>query len=269
LNYSVEETRPCTPLKRGITCNNNKKIEKIMDGYTLAAQLRRTRRRYRLSAASQALYYELVAIANEEGWPDTFKCSNGELCSALFLNEKTIVLARQELIECGIIAYKSGKSRKAFSDYSLLTTVKFTPNSTTNATPIVTPNPPDYIKLKEKPKLKKEEGVVTCDAAFEFFRSTKNKRLLMEKHSLTDDELELYFLVFYDSKVDLGDLNGKTMEEVSRHFYYWLPKHLAAQQFVKKSDGVPRRSAGTALSDAKPVRGVAAAFQFADVVMRE
>ena len=46
-----------------------------MDGYTLAAQLRRTRRRYRLSAASQALYYELVAIANEEGWPDTFKCS--------------------------------------------------------------------------------------------------------------------------------------------------------------------------------------------------
>jgi hypothetical protein len=43
-----------------------------MDGYTLAAQLRRTRRRYRLSATSQALYYELVAIVNEEGWPDTF-----------------------------------------------------------------------------------------------------------------------------------------------------------------------------------------------------
>lgn len=233
-----------------------------MDGYTLAAQLRRTRRRYRLSAASQALYYELVAIANEEGWPDTFKCSNGELCSALFLNEKTIVLARQELIECNLIAYKSGKSRKAFSDYSFLTTVKFTPNSTTNVTPIVTPNPPDYNKLNEKPKLKKAEEVITYDAAFEFFKSTKNKRLLVEKHALTDDELEYYFLVFYDSKVDLGDLDGKTLTEIARNFFYWLPKHLAAQQYSKEKSCAKKESSA-------PTRGVAAALQFTDVVMRE
>ena len=230
-----------------------------MDGYTLAAQLRRARRRYRLSAASQALYYELVAIANEEGWPGTFKCSNGELCSALFLSEKTIVLARQELIECNLIAYKSGKSRKAFSNYSLLTTVKFTPNSATNATPIVTPDATDYNNLKGKPKPKRTGVVVDYAIAFDFFKSTKNKRLLMEKYKLTEDELEWYFLVFYDSKVDLGDLDGKTLEEMARNFYFWLPKHLAAQEVVHTKNK----------PNAQPVRGVAAALQFTGVMMRE
>ena len=233
-----------------------------MDGYTLAAQLRRTRRRYRLSAASQALYYELVAIANEEGWPDTFKCSNGELCAALSINEKTLVSIRQELIQSDLIVYQSGKSQKKISQYSLETTVKFTPKSTAKLGVVSGGEYTDYNKLKEKPKLKQTVEVVTCDAAFDFFRSTKNKRLLMEKHLLTDDELELYFLVFYDSKIDLGDLNGKTLPEITRNFYYWLPKHLAAQQFAKekscaKKENVPQS------------RGVAAALQFTDVVMRE
>ena len=233
-----------------------------MDGYTLAAQLRRTRRRYRLSAASQALYYELVAIANEEGWPDTFQCSNGELCGALLITEKTLVLARQELIQCELIAYKSGKSRRLFSYYSFLTTVKFPVNSPVNPPANSPVNLPDYIKLKEKPKPKQTEVVVACDAAFEFFRSTKNKRLLVEKHSMTDDELELYFLTFYDSKVDLGDLNGKTVEEIARNFYYWLPKHLSAQQVSKEKSSAKKESTA-------PIRGVAAALQFTDVVMRE
>jgi len=242
-----------------------------MDGYTLAAQLRRTRRRYRLSAASQALYYELVAIANEEGWPDTFKCSNGELCAALSMTEKPMLLARQELIQSGLIYYKSGRSRKAFSDYSFLTTGEFPSNTPSISPSISTSIAPDYNKLKEKPKLKKVEGVVTCDAAFEFFKSTKNKRLLIEKHALTDDELEYYFLVFYDSKVDLGDLDGKTLPEIARNFYYWLPKHLLAQRVVRNMSDVIRDQSNVkrTTSNVQPIRGVAAALQFTDVVMRE
>jgi len=248
-----------------------------MDGYTLAAQLRRTRRRYRLSAASQALYYELVAIANEEGWPDTFKCSNGELCAALSMTEKPMLLARLELIQSGLIYYKSGRSRKAFSDYSFLTTGEFPSNTPSISPSISTSIAPDYNKLKEKPKLKKVEGVVTCDAAFEFFKSTKNKRLLIEKHALTDDELEYYFLVFYDSKVDLGDLDGKSLTEIARNFYYWLPKHLGANVIRNTSDvirdqsNVKRKTSNVQhnSSNVQPTRGVAAALQFTDVVMRE
>lgn len=233
-----------------------------MDGYTLAAQLRRTRRRYRLSAASQALYYELVAIANEEGWPDTFKCSNGELCSALAVTEKPLIMARQELIECGLIYYKSNKNKKSFSEYGLLSSGDY-PAKAPAKPPANTPvNPPDYIKQKEKPK-QKEVVAADCTTAFEFFKSTKNKRLLMEKHALDDGELEWYFLVFYDSKVDLGDLNGKTIADIARNFYYWLPKHLTAQQSEKRSN-VKRIT-----SNVSPTRGVAAAMQFTDVQMRE
>jgi len=244
-----------------------------MDGYTLAAQLRRTRRRYRLSATSQALYYELVAIANEEGWPDTFKCSNGELLSALMIAEKTLILARQELIQCGLITYKSGKSKKAFSDYSFLTTVKFTANATVNPTANPAPNATDYNKLKEKPKPKQTGVVADCATTFEFFKSTKNKRLLMERHKTTEEELEWYFLLFYDSKVDLGDLNGKTLEEIARNFYYWLPKHLAVNVVRNTSDVIRNASNPNNVqrqtSNVQPIRGVAAAFEFTDVVMRE
>src|ERR1700744_1873936 len=231
-----------------------------MDGYTLAAQLRRTRRRYRLSATSQALYYELVAIANEEGWPGTFKCSNGELISALSVTEKPLILARQELIECGLIYYKSNKNKRSFSEYGLLSTGEF-PAKAPVKHPVNAPaDTPDYNKLKEKPK---QTVVADCATAFNFFMSTKNKRLLAEKHALTDEQLEWYYLVFYDSKVDLGDLNGKTLQDITKNFYYWLPKHLAAQGFNKTSNVI------RSTSNPSPTRGVAAAMQFTDVVMRE
>jgi hypothetical protein len=234
-----------------------------MDGYTLAAQLRRTRRRYRLSAASQALYYELVAIANEEGWPDIFKCSNGELCSTLSLTDKTVIAARQELIQSGLINYKSNKNKRAFSEYSFSSTGNF-PVTTPAKPPVNAPvDPPDYNKLKEKPKQKQTVVVADYGAAFDFFKSTKNKRLLIEKLKLNEEEIERYFLVFYDSKVDLGDLNGKTLEDIAKNFYFWLPIHLAAQQWEKTQNVKHTRL------NVQPSRGVAAALQFTDVQMRE
>ncbi|HTK17894.1 MAG TPA: helix-turn-helix domain-containing protein [Mucilaginibacter sp.] len=245
-----------------------------MDGYTLAAQLRRTRRRYRLSATSQALFYELVSLANEEGWPAIFSCSNGELISALGVSENTMISARQELIRAGLIHYKSLRNKRTFSEYQLVSTSKFDVKTDANPDAKVDVKADDYNKLKEKPKLKKVEEVVTCDAAFEFFKSTKNKRLLVEKHALTDNELEYYFLVFYDSKVDLGDLNGKSLTEIAKNFYYWMPKHLLAQRDIRNTSDVIRNESNQpnvkrTTSNVQPTRGVAAALQFTDVVMRE
>jgi len=236
-----------------------------MDGYTLAAQLRRTRRRYRLSAASQALYYELVAIANEEGWPDTFKCSNGELCHVLSISENTLIAARHELTMNNLVDYKSGKGRRAFNTYSFLLnkSIKDCGISRDINQAFTEALPDDYNKLKEKPKPKQTVVVADCATAFDFFMSTKNKRLLVEQHKLTDEQLEWYFLVFYDSKVDLGDLNGKTLEDITKNFYYWMPKHLAAQQYQQKEKSCAKKES------ASPTRGVAAALQFTDVVMRE
>lgn len=92
-----------------------------MDGYTLQNKLRKARRRHHLSAPTQALYYELVAICNEEEWDDVFKCSNDELTAALNISEKSLLLYRQELITSGLIYYKSGQSKKKVGTYSFTT----------------------------------------------------------------------------------------------------------------------------------------------------
>ena len=138
-----------------------------IDGYTLTEKMRKARRRFRFTATEQALFYELVAICNGEDWRDVFDCSNIELCFALNVNERTLVKARESLINAGLIYYKSGKSRRVVSSYSFVkefkTTVMTTVNNTVDNTPDKptdkrgdkttnsTTNSTDYNKLKQKP----------------------------------------------------------------------------------------------------------------------
>lgn len=136
-----------------------------MNGYDLTNKMRRTRRRYPLTATEQALYHELVSICNEDEWADTFSCSNQELCHALQITEKTLTVARLGLIQAGLLYYRSGQSKRQFGLYSFskkLTTVKIPVDTTTDkggdATTNVTANPTtnptaqasDYIKPKPK-----------------------------------------------------------------------------------------------------------------------
>ena len=126
-----------------------------IDGYTLTEKMRKARRRFRFTATEQALFYELVAICNGEDWRDVFDCSNIELCFALNVNEKTLIKARESLINAGLIYYKSGKNKR--------TTVNFTANQTANKGANQTANDTvdkgvndtgdstDYNKLKQKP----------------------------------------------------------------------------------------------------------------------
>ena len=138
-----------------------------IDGYTLTEKMRKARRRFRFTATEQALFYELVAICHGEDWRDVFDCSNIELCFALNVNEKTLIKARESLINAGLIYYKSGKSRRVVSSYSFVkefkTTVMTTVNNTVDNTPDKptdkrgdkttnnTTNSTDYNKLKQKP----------------------------------------------------------------------------------------------------------------------
>ena len=113
-----------------------------IDGYTLTEKMRKARRRFRFTATEQALFYELVAICNGEDWRDVFDCSNIELCFALNVNEKTLIKARESLINAGLVYYKSGKNKRVISSYSFVkefktsvtTTVNFTVNQTANET---------------------------------------------------------------------------------------------------------------------------------------
>ena len=145
-----------------------------MDGYSLTEKMRKARRRNRLTATEQALFYELVAVCNSEGWEDVFSCSNIELCFSLNIDEKTLVRARLSLINAGLIYYKSGKSKRSVGSYSFSRKFKDEPpgkGKTTGDIPVVpsaqksgdaptdqpgdTPaDAPDYIKTKTETKLK-------------------------------------------------------------------------------------------------------------------
>ena len=145
-----------------------------MDGYSLTEKMRKARRRNRLTATEQALFYELVAVCNSEGWEDVFSCSNIELCFSLNIDEKTLVRARLSLINAGLIYYKSGKSKRSVGSYSFSRKFKDEPpgkGKTTGDIPVVPPaqksgdvpvdqpgdtpaDAPDYIKTKTETKLK-------------------------------------------------------------------------------------------------------------------
>ena len=134
-----------------------------IDGYTLTEKMRKARRRFRFTATEQALFYELVAICNGEDWRDVFDCSNIELCFALNVNEKTLIKARESLINAGLIYYKSGKNKRIISSYSFVK--EFTANQTANKGANQTANDTgdkgvndtgdstDYNKLKQKPNI--------------------------------------------------------------------------------------------------------------------
>ncbi|WP_407483456.1 hypothetical protein [Elizabethkingia anophelis] len=140
-----------------------------LNGYTFRNILKRTRRRFALSAGEQALYMELVDICNEEGWRPSFQVSNGELMTALNCTEKTICQWRQSLINAGLLKYSSGKSKRAYGIYDI--TVNITANNTTNTTTNkgvnITTNRSDYNKLnKTSSSFKKEAKGESDDLSF-------------------------------------------------------------------------------------------------------
>ena len=143
-----------------------------MDGYSLTEKMRKARRRNRLTATEQALFYELVAVCNSEGWEDVFSCSNIELCFSLNIDEKTLIRARLSLINAGLLYYKSGKSKRSVGSYSFSRKFKDEPpgkGQTTGDIPVVPPaqksgdapvdqpvdtpaDAPDYNKTETKTK---------------------------------------------------------------------------------------------------------------------
>ncbi len=174
-----------------------------MDGYSLTEKMRGARRRFRLSATEQALFYELVAICNSEGWQDTFRCSNMELCYALGgIDVKTLIRARLKLINAKLIYYKSAKSKKDVGMYSFDDNFisgiipPQTPVKTPPQTPVKTPN---LIKTKIETKSKKERG----KEKFLPPSILEVKNYFMDEKSITAEEAQYrasQFYDFYDSK---------------------------------------------------------------------
>ena len=73
-----------------------------------------------LSAAAQSLYLRLILIDNGLGWLEHFYASNSRLMTEAGINsEKTLITARNQLIQMGLVEYRKGTAKGKASTYKL------------------------------------------------------------------------------------------------------------------------------------------------------
>ncbi len=73
-----------------------------------------------LSAVAQSLYLRLILIDNGLGWPEHFYASNSRLMTEAGINsEKTLITARNQLIQMGLVEYRKGTAKGKVSTYKL------------------------------------------------------------------------------------------------------------------------------------------------------
>jgi len=82
-----------------------------MNGYTLANTFRLLRESWRFTSTEADLYYELIGIANERGWPAGFQYSNQLICATIGISEKSLIAARNRLKQAGLLDFVSGHKR--------------------------------------------------------------------------------------------------------------------------------------------------------------
>ena len=80
------------------------------------------------------LYFYLLHRCNSLGWPDTFSLSNDELIERLRCRPTNFRVARNALVEAGLISFYVGNGRGGMSSYSIEgfsdTSKKGVPNGT-------------------------------------------------------------------------------------------------------------------------------------------
>lgn len=153
----------------------------------------------RLSSSAQLLYHTLLMINNRCGWTEWFERTNQSLCGLIGIDEKTLIRARNELKQKGLIDFKSGSKKGEITRYKIIDltsagekTVEISPNECLDgknpakppAKPPVEPpvkppvEPPDIYKLKLKQKQKNNDVVVDIDEPSNFQTDKKLKKVV-------------------------------------------------------------------------------------------
>lgn len=219
------------------------------------------------------LYFYLLEVCNAANWVNPFKRNSVRVMADLKIARSTFFRARRRLLDAKIIDFNTQRG-VANTTYRMTDleaiyrdrnkAVTHTPGTGAD-TPCDTPFGTTGESLNKNTKPKPKQAVVVPQAeAFSFFAHTENYNLLKQQYNLDDKGIAAHFSTFYRSKIDLGDLNNKTLADTARNFYYWLPKHLLAK-WKEKNCAKKERGSPVAL----PLRGVAVAMKFAAVKMRE
>lgn len=90
---------------------------------------------WQFSCCETRLYFYLVKTANRLGWEDNWTRSDTKISSDVGVSEKVMKVARNRLVQAGIIEYKQGNGRGNKSMYS----IKGSPKGMQNLLPLGNP----------------------------------------------------------------------------------------------------------------------------------
>jgi len=165
------------------------------------------------------LYFHLLDVSNKQNWRNPFKRQNTRVCGDLGITNPTLIKARNELKQRGMINFFSKGKGDSNVEYQL-NNDKYLHTSLT--TSFHTPFNTSYHLNNTKTETEKRE-VITCTALSDFFWTTSICRTLTEQYNI---DLQEKIKIFYEEKHDLGELNSKTKEDLLKNFRNWLPIHL-------------------------------------------
>lgn len=206
------------------------------------------------------MYFHLLDVSNKQNWRNPFKRQNTRICGDLGITNPTLIKARNELKQRGLIEfYTKGKGDsnvkyeinnvKYFhtpfhtsfnspftSSYDLSKTDTNTKTETKEVNVITTerqnefdnaiadfinPDPESPIE-KEKSCGQKEKDFPPLEVARDNVTSTASWRNILSHYKMSEEDREQLFKIFYEQNEDKFRIRYPTFIDMAQHFYYWI-----------------------------------------------
>ena len=191
------------------------------------------RQEYKLSASATLLQFALMEFQLLAGNNAFFSVSTSEIQLLTGLSESAVKVARKQLIEHGIIEYKSGHNKNYVSQYRLLG-VKINPQCDPQKT-IKSASPTLYIKnysFKErinkishsKEELKSVEELSVLASDVDWIHLIMSWLENSTGYKIREEEVVNKYAEFMSYLMASGQVS-KTISDTKAHFVNWLKKN--------------------------------------------
>ena len=169
-----------------------------LTGYALHNHFRRLRQRLTFTPLEAYLFYELVDICNDEGWPAEFSARNTALMAALGCSEPGLIKARKTLVAAGLLTHNEGQNRKP-------TTYRLNhPKGLTELSVSASTAPAEHLTegLTELSNPAENEGKHLTEGLTEFSpykEQTKTKRTIAQSRQNDEPQNAVTFAAFWEA----------------------------------------------------------------------
>lgn len=179
------------------------------------------------------LYFHLLDVSNKQSWRNPFKRQNTRICGDLGITNPTLIKARNELKQRGLVDFFTKGKGDSNVRYEINNDKNFHTSLTTS---FHTSFHTSYDLSKTKTETENKE-IIEYSALFDFFKLTSICRALTEQYKI---DLEEKIKIFYNEKNDVGELGNKTKEDLLKNFRNWLPIHLRILNIEKEKNSAQK-----------------------------